>query len=643
MDVVLYKGTLQKSKVSFGLLTKKKALVFEKGGKYLIPKDRQKKVIDLPDDIELSKIKKNTKETTKAIDFYLSHPELSTSTYCAFLIEYYIEELSNKDALFEELNEDGKALLLPIYEKILKLTYYKKGASYADYYKESKVITRFAMMDFELIFGTLIKDFDSFLFKGTKPVSIYPLRYSTREVTEEDLEKMQSIHSQNIAKWFEWRKVLRKSPYLYNFMIHWLFQILESLYPEDQEDIKGTVEDAERIEIFSNPEVLTALQQGVDFEAEDFSKVTLNKHILYYFSMQFLFDEHDLSFKKYKQITSFDYQDIFISMANIYASMPFFTNFNPLFSMIAGGLIEWIDQGLSFQALRGNSQMDPYNIIPNALSFLLAIVSSKAKKLKDKKYLLAKTLEKILTPEILKEGLSWVKQSQMLMQGENPTQEPPEVTDKDVEEKQKAIEEKIKAYIKELKVAPVKKKEYNLVIEELGMVDVNFEGMKGARDKYLNIDAKHKKHLSDFQKDFLLSVQLFEKDPEILNAISKLFDFINSYIMLGNSSALFGLSLLLWMISINKAGSLDWLNLTEPIAMKPKEECDSLVKICVRYNTVLTGFKIKGYPLIETTAPALIAQTSQNLSELLLAKDISKEKKYPLYESILKNMEKVFS
>ena len=80
MDVVLYKGTIQKSEVKFGLLTKKKALVFEKGGKYLIPKDRQKKAIDLPDDIDLSKIKKNTKETTKAIEFYLSHPEHNEAT-----------------------------------------------------------------------------------------------------------------------------------------------------------------------------------------------------------------------------------------------------------------------------------------------------------------------------------------------------------------------------------------------------------------------------------------------------------------------------------------------------------------------------------------------------------------------------------
>ena len=643
MDVVLFKGTLQKSEVSFGLLNKKRALVFEKGGKYLIPKDKQKQPIDLPEDIDLIKIKKNTKETTKALEFYLSHPELTASTYGAFLIEYYITELSNMEEILEGLNEEGKALLQPIYDKILKSIYFKKGASYADYYKESKVITRFAIMDFELIFGTLIKDIDGFLFKDAKPVSIYPLRYSTREITDEDLEKMQAVYSDNIAKWFKWRKVLRKSPYLYNFMIHWVFQILESLYPEDQEDIKGVVEDAERIEIFSNPEVLTALQQGTDYEAEDFSKVTLNKHILYYFSMQFLFDEHDLSFKKYKQITSFDYQDIFISMANIYASMPFFTNFNPLFSMIAGGLIEWIDQGLGFQAMRGNSQMDPYNIIPNALTFILAIISSKAKKLKDKKYLLAKTLEKILTPEVLKEGLSWVKQSQMLMQGGTPTQEPPEVTDEDVEEKQKQITEKLKEYIKELKVAPVKKKEFNLIIDELGMVDVNFEEMKGSRDKYLKIETKHKKKLSEFQKDFLLSVQLFENDPETLNALAKLLDFINSYIVMGNSSLLFGLSLLLWMTSISKAGDMSWLNPTEPITMKSKEECDSLARICIRYNTILTGFKIKGYPLIETTAPTLIAQASQNLSELMLAKDVSEEKKHPLYKSILKNLNKALS
>ena len=62
MDVVLFKGTLQKFEVTFGLLTKKKSLVFEKEGKYLVPKDKNKQPIELPEDIDLAKIKKDTKE-----------------------------------------------------------------------------------------------------------------------------------------------------------------------------------------------------------------------------------------------------------------------------------------------------------------------------------------------------------------------------------------------------------------------------------------------------------------------------------------------------------------------------------------------------------------------------------------------------
>ena len=63
MDVVLFEGTLQNAKISFGLLTKQKALVFEKGGKYLLPKDRSQKVIELPEEVDLTKIKKTAKET----------------------------------------------------------------------------------------------------------------------------------------------------------------------------------------------------------------------------------------------------------------------------------------------------------------------------------------------------------------------------------------------------------------------------------------------------------------------------------------------------------------------------------------------------------------------------------------------------
>ena len=643
MDVVLFKGTLQNADISFGLLTKKKVLVFEKGGKYLLPKDRSGKVIELPDEVDLSKIKKTAKETEKALEIYLNHRDLGATTYGGLLIEYYIKEKVELESLFESLDAEGKKFIQPIFDQILKVAYYKRGASYPDYFKESKVITRYAMMDLELVFGTLVKDFGNFLFKEAKPVSIYPLRYSTREITEEDLDKMEEIYSAKIEQWMKWRKVLRKSEFLYNFMIHWIFQILENLYPEDQEAIKETVEDAERIELFSNPDVLTALQQGTDFIAEDFSQVSLNKHLLYYYSMQYTFDEKQLAFKKYKETPSFGYQDIFISMANFYASMPLFSNFNPLFSMITGGLIEWIEQNLTFQAMRGNQQMDPYNIVPNALTFLMAIIGSQSKKLKDKKYILIKTIQKLITADKMKEGLSWVKQSQIAFQGKDPAKFSSEVTDEEVQEKLKEIEEKAKEYIKELKVAPVKKKEFNLLIDELAVVDKNYEEMKGERDKHLLVDDKYKKKLTDFQKDFLLSLQLFEKDKYILNEISNLFEFFNHYAIIGNTTALFGFAIMLWMITITKEGSLDWLKSEETSSIKVKEESIIMARVCMRYNTILQGFLIKGYPLIETTAPTLIVQSTQNLSEFIIAKDTATEKKNHIYSKMLQNIKSIYS
>ncbi len=643
MDVVLFKGTLQNADITFGLLTKKKALVFEKGGKYLLPKDRSGKVIELPDQVDLTKVKKETKETDKALEIYLNHRDLAATTFGGLLIEYYIKEKVSVETILEGLDAEGKKFIKPIYDQILKVAYYKRGASFPDYFKEAKVITRYAMMDLELVFGTLVKDFGSFLFKEAKPVSIYPLRYSTREITEEDLDKMEDLYAAKIEQWMKWRKVLRKSEFLYNFMIHWVFQVLENLYPEDQEAIKETIEDAERIELFSNPDVLTAIQTGQNFEAEDFSKVSLNKHLLYYYSMQYTFDEKELTFKKYQQTPSFGYQDIFISMANFYASMPIFANFNPLFSMITGGLIEWIEQGLPFQAMRGNQQMDPYNIIPNALSFLLSIVGSQSNKLKEKKYILIKTIQKLLTQDKLKEGLSWVKQSQIAFQGKDPEKFSTEVTDEEVVEKLKEIDEKVKEYIKELKVAPVKKKEFNLLIDELAIVDKTYEEMKDERDKHLLVDAKYKKNLTDFQKDFLLSMQLFEKDKGVLNEISNLFEFFNHYTIIGNTTALYGFAIILWMITISKKGSLDWLKIEEPATIKAKDESKILARTCIRFNTIIQGFLIKGYPLIETTAPTLIIQATQNLSEFILAKDTAKEKKHPIYVEVLKNLKSIYA
>jgi hypothetical protein len=243
----------------------------------------------------------------------------------------------------------------------------------------------------------------------------------------------------------------------------------------------------------------------------------------------------------------------------------------------------------------------------------------------------------------MKEGLVWVKQSQLAFQGKDPSTFSTEVTDEEVTEKLQEVEEKVKEYIKELKVAPVKKKEYNLLVDELAIVDKTYEEMKGERDKHLLVDAKFKKKLTDFQKDFILSLQLFEKDKLVLNEISKLFEFFNHYTIIGNTTALFGFAIMLWMITISKGGSLDWIKIEEAATVKPKEESRIFSRTCIRYNTILQGFLIKGYPLIETTAPTLIIQATQNLSEFILAKDTAKEKKNPIYAEMLKNLKSIYA
>ena len=52
---------------------------------------------------------------------------------------------------------------------------------------------------------------------------------------------------------------------------------------------------------------------------------------------------------------------------------------------------------------------------------------------------------------------------------------------------------------------------------------------------------------------------------------------------------------------------------------------------------------IRGRPLIETTAPTIILQMTQNLSELLITKDISEEEKYPFYSNTLKYISAAYS
>ena len=642
MDVVIFKGTLQKSQITFGLLEKRAVLGFQKDGKYLVPRNKNKELIKLTDKFDLTKIKKNTKETAKAVEFYLNNPEVSGTSFGSYLIEYYIKELSKKDTLLEELDEDGKTFFKPIIENILKPTFLKKASFFPEYHKESKVLSRYAHLDLELVFTTILRNIEDLLFNEKEPIAIFPLRYSTRAVKEEDITKIGEITSKRISIWFGWRSILRKASPLYNYIIYWLHEILEKMYPVDQEAIKEIAEDTERAEVLSNPEVLTALQQGEDFEAEDFSKVSMNKQILYYFSMQYLFEEKGLTFKKYNKASSFGYHDLLISMSNIYTSIPLFTSFNPPFSMISGGLVEWLEKGLSFKALQGNREVDPYNIMPNALTFYLSLIFNKTPNPKYIKYLLAKSIEKILSPKVLEGGMKWQKQTNLAMQGKDALAENIESSKEEIKEKITAIAEMVTKYVKELKVRKDKQTELDAILEEMDIIDKEYEEMKEERDKFLKIDAKYKKDISDFQKDFILTVQLFEKDKKILNSLGMLLDFINQYILLGNSSSLHGFSLLLWLVSLTKGGSISWLQDSIGEDLSAEEECKVISKICVQYNTSLQGMKIRQLPLIETTAPTVILQATQNLSEILVAKDIAEKEKNSIYTLLLTNLSEIY-
>ena len=642
MDIVLFKGTLQNSPVTFGLLKSKMVLCFEKDGKHLLPRDRGKQLIELPSEIDLTKIKKNSKEALKAIEFYLNYPELESTAFGAYIIDYYIQEMSNKDQILEELDEEGKNFFNPLIERFLHPIFLKNSAFYPSYEKESKVIARYVLIDLELVFGTVLRNIEGLLFKDEKPVPIFPLRYSTRAITEEDLEKLEGILSEKISKWLSWRKILRKAPYFYNYIIHWIHQILEKMYPDDQEVIKDIIETTERAEVFGNPDIFDSLQKDEDYKAENLATISLNKNILYYLSLQYFLQEKQLTFKEYNQTDAFGYQNILISIANIFTSLPLFTNFNPPFAMIAGGLIEWIEQNLPFSAIRGNQQLDPYSIIPNALGFYLSALSSRVKTLKERKFLLAKSLEKIFTPAVLKEGLVWHKRSNLAMQGKDANVDSIEISDEENQEKLKEIQETLDKYAKSLRLRKEKQDEIKAIVEKMNIIDKDFDEMKEERDNFLKIEDTFKELLTDFQKDFLLTVQLFENDKNMLNAFARLFDFTNKFIVLGNASSLYGLALLFWMISIAKEGSLKWLTQTQQEKSDLTYESKTLAVVCTRYNTSLQGLKLRDHPLIETTAPTVILQTAQNLSEFLVAKDISLDENYQYYDLLLQNLKSVY-
>lgn len=97
--------------VIFGLDTKNKLLVFQSEGKFLRPRDSNKELVKIPDDFELSKIKKNSPEINKIIKSYASNAKIIGTAFNAFLNAYIFQEVSE---LIAQLDEKGKNSLIKL-------------------------------------------------------------------------------------------------------------------------------------------------------------------------------------------------------------------------------------------------------------------------------------------------------------------------------------------------------------------------------------------------------------------------------------------------------------------------------------------------------------------------------------------------
>ncbi len=639
MEIELFKGELQGKSISFGALLKKRVLAFEKDGKYLFPRDKQKQLLELPSDVDIKKIKKNSPETVKAIQFYLDKQELQGTGFHSYLIQYYLTFEIQPDVFFQELDEEGKIFFEPLLKIFLRPRFVRNGTCVTDYWKESKVMSRYSIMDLELIFSTILRDIEQILFKEKKPVSIFPLRYSARYITNETIEKMNEIFSNKISQWLDWRAILIKDKYLYNYLIHWIFIILEHVYPEDEELVKELSQLAERAEVVKNEGLIEALRNSEDYKAESIGSISLNKHLLYYFSIQFLYGGLELSFKKPKKMLSFGYQDVLLSLANSYSTIPLFTAINPPFSLVSHALMDWVDLDFSPQALKGNSKLDPYRIVSNALNFFIAVISSKTKNKKERNYLVAKTIQRLLTGSNLMDSIKALKQHNSSMKGETIPPEKIDVSDKEIEEKQNEINEKISKYIKELKYKADKQNKLDVIIDGFNFIGKSYDDIKESKDDHLKISKDILKEINEFQKDFFLAIQLVENDVEALNTLGQLTVFLNNYLKFGSPSDLHGFVLNIWLASME--GNWKWIK-TNDTSMTSQEEGKMLVKICTIYNTSLQGYLLQQRPFIETTAPTIIFQATQNLKELLVAKDQSGEKSFPIYTSLLKSLKKLY-
>ncbi|UJG41218.1 MAG: hypothetical protein K9W45_01840 [Candidatus Heimdallarchaeum aukensis] len=635
MDIKIFEGKLLDKEVIFGLDTKNKLLVFQSEGKFLRPRDSNKELVKIPDDFELSKIKKNSPEINKIIKSYASNAKIIGTAFNAFLNAYIFQEVSE---LIAQLDEKGKEFFDKIVSYIHEPIFLRNGSCSFDYFKEAKVISRYAIMDLELIINTLIKDIKEVLFNNKEPVSIFPLRYSTKELSDSDIEKMSEIYLNRLKQWFEWRKVLKQNENVYAYIIHWIYHILEALYPENQESIKEILDDANQAELFNNIELISVLNSNeTKYEADSLSSVSLNKHLIYYLTEEYLISGKEIRIKEFDSST-FGWHNVLLSIGNMYTSLPIFSALNPPSNFVGSSLYEWALSNFNFSALRGNQQIDPYNLMPNVLHLFLSIATRDANSIVEIKYIVAKMINSLLNDKSLKDALSWQKQTKAAMQGKTITNA--EVTEKEVEEAKETLKEIIENYTKDLEgLEEERKKQLDEIIGNYKINNESYEEIKEKKDELLKIKKELLDTLTDVQKDFLISIMIVSKDNKEVEQFANLFSVFNKYNSLGFPNDIYDYLLLIWVGSIAEKGSINWL-FEKGEELNEEEEIKLLASICLKNNTVLAGYKSKQYPLIESTAPTFILQSAQNLKELIIAKDLKEE--YDIYTPLLKQLKKIY-
>ncbi len=642
MDVQLFKGEVFSQEISLGLLKKQNTLAFKKGKKYLVARTEEKEIIKLPETVDFDKIKKNGKMLKEVLEHYLTNDKIEGTSFYQLLSAYYLYEISAGEELLEPLDDEGKKFLSPLVKNLLQKKYVKEASFRINYFKESQVIASYGLLDLPLILNDLFHSIDKMLFNGEEARAVYPLRFSKRTLEEKDVQRLTEIFKEKFVEWMNWRNILREDKLFYSYIVNWIYTILDQLYPVDEETVQFLTKEAITAELTSNATMIGALQTMDDIKVKNLDDLTYNKFLLYDLSYEMLMGGRTIIFEDYETV-SLGYHDLFNSMANNYTSMPIFNALNPPSEFVASSLYEWITKDLSFEALRGNQQLDPYKIVPNVLGLVIAITGKYAKKIPERKYIIAQMLKRILKGEKLKQAIIWQKRTNMAMQGKDSSNMNLELTDKELEEKQKEITDKLETIINELELEEEQINALEAKIEQLNIIEETYEEIRAKKDELVNISNEHKEIVNDFQKDFLLTVQLVEKDNEILDQLAQLFNFFDEFRMFAGPNSIGNMAKQMWMISLVNKGTLDWLKMTnDGEQLDTKEEADIYSRVCLKNNTAIKGYVIKGRPLIETTAPPIVLQLTENLSELLVTKDLEKEKEYGLYTQLFKQLDKIY-